>query len=349
MTLFNPFHTEPDISFEQQNKIGVLIINLGTPAKATAEATKPFLQKFLSDHRVVELPKWAWFPILHGIVLPLRPKVAAENYARVWLREGSPLQVFTAKQADGLRERLPDTVFVEYAMSYSEPSVAQSITKLKAAGVGRLLVVPMYPQYAGSSTGAALDKVFHVLLKQRNQMSVRTVSRFFKHEGYIQAVANQIRNYRAQHGSGDKLMFSFHGIPQRQHTLGDPYPNECRATAKLVAEQLGLSDNDYVVSFQSQFGKGKWLMPSTQTLFKELPQKHHVKKLDVICCGFVSDCVETMEEIAIAGREEFHEAGGEVFNYIPCLNANAEWLNALADLVKDNLVGWLKYDLVDLK
>lgn len=349
MKLFNSFHIEPEISFEQQNKIGVLLINLGTPNKATPEAVKPFLNKFLSDQRVVELPKWIWKPILHGVVLPLRPKVVAENYARVWLREGSPLQVFTEKQAAGVRERLPDSVFVEFAMSYGEPSVAQAVQKLKAAGVGRMLVVPLYPQYAASSTGAALDKVLHQLLKQRNQMSVRTVSRFFNHEGYIRAVASQIRNYRAQHGAGDKLLFSFHGIPERQHQLGDPYPDECRATARLVAEQLGLTAEDYVVSFQSQFGKGKWVSPSTQTLLKDLPRKQGVKKLDVICCGFVSDCLETMEEIAIAGREEFHEAGGEVFNYIPCLNANAEWLNALADLVKDNLVGWLKYDLVDLK
>ncbi len=342
------FNIEPELSFEQQNKIGILLLNLGTPAQPTAEAVKPFLRQFLSDHRVVELPKWIWYPILHGVVLPLRPKVSAENYSRVWLKEGSPLKVFTEKQAAGLRERLPDTVFIEYAMSYGQPSVAQMMAKLKAAGVGRLLVVPLYPQYAGSSTGAALDKVLTELSKQRNQMAVRTVSRFFNHEGYISALENQIRNYRAQYGTGDKLMFSFHGIPMKQHDAGDPYAHECRTTAKLVAAQLGLTEQDYVVSFQSQFGKAKWVEPSTQDLFKSLP-KQGVKKLDVICPGFVSDCVETMEEIAIAGREDFHEAGGEDFHYIPCLNANAEWLDALTDLVKENLLGWLKYDLVDLK
>ncbi|SSY80943.1 ferrochelatase [Alysiella crassa] len=348
MSLLNQFNIEPEISFEQQNKIGVLLLNLGTPTQAKPEAVKPFLRKFLSDQRVVELPKAIWYPILHGIVLPLRPKVVAENYERVWLKEGSPLQVFTEKQTAGLRERLPDTVFIEYAMTYGEPSVPQMVAKLKAAGVGRLLVVPLYPQYAASCTAAAVDKVLAELAKQRNQMSVRTVSRFFNHEGYVNALANQIRNYRAQHGAGDKLMFSFHGIPLRQHKLGDPYPHECHATAKLVAEKLGLSQNDYIVSFQSQFGKDKWIEPSTQALFKSLP-KQGVKKLDVICPGFVSDCLETMEEIAIAGREEFHEAGGEAYNYIPCLNANAEWLDALTDLVKENLLGWLKYDLVDLK
>lgn len=342
------FYTEPELSFQQQNKIGVLLLNLGTPTAPTAEAVKPFLRRFLSDHRVVELPKMIWYPILYGLVLPLRPKASAENYARVWLKEGSPIKFFTEQQAAGLRERLPDSVFVEYAMSYSEPMVAQSIAKLKAAGVGRLLVLPLYPQYAASSTGAALDKVFNELLRQRNQMSVRTISRFYDHEGYINAIANQISSYRAQHGAGDKLMFSFHGIPLRQHKSGDPYPHECRATAKLVADKLGLTDDDYIVSFQSQFGKDKWIEPSTQKLFKQLP-KQGVKKLDVVCAGFASDCLETMEEIAIAGREEFHEAGGEAYNYIPCLNANADWLDTLTDLVKENLLGWLKYDLADLQ
>lgn len=341
------FNTEPELSFEQQNKIGVLLINLGTPSAATPEAVKPFLRQFLSDQRVVELPKLIWQPVLHGVVLPLRPKVSAENYQRVWLKEGSPLQVFTEKQRDGLRERLPHTVFIEYAMTYSEPTIAQMMAKMKANGVGRLLVVPLYPQYAGSSSGAALDKVFAELQKQRNQMSIRTVSRFYQHEGYINALANQIRYFRTQNGAGDKLLFSFHGIPQKQHQLGDPYPHECRATAKLVADKLGLSEADYVVSFQSQFGKSKWLEPSTLSVLKSLP-KQNVKKLDVICAGFVSDCLETMEEIAIGGREEFHASGGEEYNYIPCLNANADWLDALTDLVKENLLGWLTYDLHDL-
>ena len=341
-------YTEPELSFEQQNKIGVLLVNLGTPDAPTAEAMKPFLKRFLSDARVVELPKMLWYPILYGVVLPLRPKVSAANYARVWLKEGSPIKFFTEKQTAGVRERLPSSLFIEYAMTYSEPSIAQAIAKLKAAGVGRLLVVPLFPQYASSSSGGALDKVFKELQQQRNQMSVRTVSRFYNHEGYINALADQIHHYREQHGVGDKLMFSFHGIPLKQHQAGDSYPNECRATAKLVAEKLGLSEQDYVVSFQSRFGRGKWIEPSTQTLFNQLPRQG-VKKLDVVCPGFVSDCVETMEEIAISGREEFYAEGGEVYHYIPCLNANADWLDALVDVIKENLLGWLKYDLEDLK
>lgn len=339
------FQTEPHITFEQQNKVGVLLMNLGTPERPTPEAMKPYLTRFLSDKRVVELPAVLWQPVLRGAVIPLRVKHVAENYGRVWLNEGSPLKVFTERQTEGLRQRLPDNVYVEYAMTYSEPFVPQMLAKLKANGVGRLLVIPLYPQYAGSSTGAAVDKVLKHLSKQRNQMSVRTVSRFYDHEGYIKALAAQIRNYRAEHGSGEMLLFSFHGIPQAQHDKGDPYPHECRKTAQLVAAELGLGEQDYAVSFQSQFGKAKWIGPSTQDLFVSLPKKQKIKKLDIVCPGFVSDCLETMEEIAIAGREEFFANGGEQFHYIPCLNDNPDWLEALADLAKENLQGWLEYNL----
>lgn len=339
------FQTEPHITFEQQNKVGVLLMNLGTPERPTPEAMKPYLTRFLSDKRVVELPAVLWQPVLRGAVIPLRIKHVAENYGRVWLNEGSPLKVFTERQTEGLRQRLPDNVYVEYAMTYSEPFVPQMLAKLKANGVGRLLVIPLYPQYAGSSTGAAVDKVLKQLSKQRNQMSVRTVSRFYDHEGYIKALAAQIRNYRAEHGSGEMLLFSFHGIPQAQHDKGDPYPHECRKTAQLVAAELGLGEQDYAVSFQSQFGKAKWIGPSTQDLFVSLPKKQKIKKLDIVCPGFVSDCLETMEEIAIAGREEFFANGGEQFHYIPCLNDNPDWLEALADLAKENLQGWLEYNL----
>ncbi|QMT32793.1 ferrochelatase [Conchiformibius steedae] len=339
------FHTEPHITFEQQNKTGILLMNLGTPERPSPEALKPYLRRFLSDKRVVELPSFLWKPILFGAVIPLRVKHVAENYERVWLNEGSPLQVFTERQRDGLRQRLPQDLYIEYAMTYSEPLVSQALAKLKANGVGRVLVLPLYPQYAASSSAAAIDKVLKELLKQRNQMSVRTVTRFYDHEGYIKALAAQIRNYRAEHGAGDLLMFSFHGIPQAQHDKGDPYPHECRKTAQLVAAELGLGEQDYTVSFQSQFGKAKWIGPSTQDLFVSLPKKQKIKKLDVICPGFVSDCLETMEEIAIAGREEFFANGGEQFHYIPCLNDNPDWLDALADLARDNLQGWVSYNL----
>ncbi|ULJ61625.1 ferrochelatase [Wielerella bovis] len=342
----NTFQSEFSLPLAEQNQAGILLMNLGTPDAPTPEAVRPYLRDFLSDYRVVELPKIIWQPILHGIILPFRSKKSAHAYKKVWLKEGSPLSVFTQRQLDGLRERLPENVHLAYAMSYGNPSVHEALTMLKSKGVGRLLVVPLYPQYAGSSTGAALDKVWKELQLQRNQMSIRTVSRFFNHTGYIKSLAAQIRNYRAQHGAGEKLMFSYHGIPQRHHDLGDPYPLECHETARLVAMELGLKENEYIVSFQSRFGRDKWLEPSTQDLFIDLPRKQKITKLDVICPGFVSDCVETMEEIAIAGREQFHQAGGTQFQYIPCLNDNADWLDALADLVAENSGGWIHFPTV---
>lgn len=339
------FNPEPVITFEKQNKTGILLMNLGTPTAPTPEAVKPYLCEFLSDYRVVELPSIVWQPILHGAILPFRSKKSAANYERIWFDEGSPLRVFTGRQCTGLRTRLPDSIYVEYAMTYGKPNAAEALERLKANGVGRVLVLPLYPQYASSSSAAALDKVLKVLLNQRNQMSVRTVSRFYDHEGYINALVAQIRNYRAEHGTGDKLLFSFHGIPQAHHDQGDPYPFECHKTAQLVAEKLSLQDNEYVVGFQSRFGRAKWISPSTQDLFQTLPKKEGVRRLDVICPGFLSDCIETMEEIAITGREEFHAAGGEQFHYIPCLNDNPDWLDALADLAKENLQGWIDYSL----
>lgn len=332
------FLPEPALPYGQQNKTAVLLMNLGTPAAPTAAAVKPYLRDFLSDKRVVELPKPLWQPILHGVVLTLRPKKSAHGYEKVWLPEGSPLAVYTEKQAELLAQRLPN-VIVRHAMSYGNPGVPQVLRELRAQGVMQVLVVPLYPQYAASSTGAALDKVFGELLQQRNQMSVRTVSRFYNDEGYITAMKQHIEAYWAQHGRGGKLMLSFHGIPQKNSDDGDPYPHECHETACLLAKALSIGENDYVVSFQSQFGKAKWIGPGTQELFDRLP-KQGVLDLDVFCPGFVSDCLETMEEIAIAGREQFHEAGGRQYRYIPCLNTDAAWIDALTALVERNLRGW---------
>ena len=336
------FQPEPPHGAHQQARVGILLINLGTPAAPTPEAVRPYLREFLSDQRVVELPRLLWQPLLRGIILPFRSRHAARLYEKIWLKEGSPLKVFTHRQLEGLRERLPENIHCAYAMSYGKPSIHEAMSTLKSKGVGRIIVLPLYPQYAGSSTGAALDKVLDELEHERNQMSARTIARFYYHAGYIRALAQQITAYRKQYGAGEKLMFSFHSIPQKHSDLGDPYAQECRETARLVALELGLSEQDYIVSFQSRFGGGKWLEPSTQTLFKELPRKHKITKLDVICPGFVSDCLETMEEIAIRGREQFHAAGGTQFQYIPCLNDNPAWLDALSDIVKESGAGWIK-------
>lgn len=334
-----PFYTEPPAA-RQAEQTGVLIINLGTPEAPTAAAVKPYLRQFLSDRRVVELPPLFWQPLLRGLILPFRSGRSAHGYQKIWFKEGSPLAVFTRRQSEGLAKRLPDTVHTAYAMSYGRPSVHEALTLLKSKGVGRLIVLPLYPQYAASSGGAALDKVLTELLRQRNQMSLRTISRFYDHPAYIAALARQIHSYRAQHGAGEHLLFSFHGIPERQQQAGDPYPDECRHTARLTAAALGLGEEQYTVSFQSQFGRAKWIGPSTQQLFEQLP-KQGIRRLDVCCPGFVADCLETMEEIAIAGREQFHAAGGSQFHYIPCLNDNPDWLDALAQIVYENGSGWL--------
>ena len=336
-----PLNPEPKPAAGGRQKTGVLLINLGTPAAPTAAAVRPYLRSFLSDRRVVDLPALLWQPLLRGVILPLRAKKSAANYAKVWFKEGSPLEVFTRRQCEGLQSRLPEDVAVAYAMSYSEPSIPSAIEALKAQGVGRLIVLPLYPQYAGSSSGAALDQVHSALKRQRNQMSLRTVSRFYDHPAYIGAQAAQIRNYRAQHGSGGKLLFSFHGIPLRHERNGDPYQSECRHSARLIAAELGLGEQDYEVCFQSRFGPAKWLEPNTQQLIKQLAKKNAGGRIDIACPGFVADCLETMEEIAISGRELFHAAGGSDYHYIPCLNDNPDWLDALAQIVRENGAGWL--------
>lgn len=338
MKSLNP---EPKPAAGGRQKTGVLLINLGTPAAPAAAAVRPYLRSFLSDRRIVDLPALLWQPLLRGVILPLRAKKSAANYAKVWFKEGSPLEVFTRRQCEGLQSRLPEDVAVAYAMSYSEPSIPSAIEALKAQGVGRLIVLPLYPQYAGSSSAAALDQVHDALKRQRNQMSLRTVSRFYDHPAYIGAQAAQIRNYRAQHGSGGKLLFSFHGIPLRHERNGDPYQSECRHSARLIAAELGLGEQDYEVCFQSRFGPAKWLEPNTQQLIKQLAKKNAGGRIDIACPGFVADCLETMEEIAISGRELFHAAGGSDYHYIPCLNDNPDWLDALAQIVRENGAGWL--------
>ena len=334
------FLSEPSVPHQQQNKTAVLLLNLGTPEHPTAEAVRPYLKEFLSDQRVVELPKIVWQPILRGLVLTLRPKKSAQAYSKIWLNEGSPLAVNTRRQTELLAQQLPKNIQVVYAMTYGNPSVANVIADLKSQGVGRLLVIPLYPQYAASSTGAALDKVFQLLMQQRNQMSIRTVSRFYDHPAYIEAMKNHIEVYWAQKGRSDKIMFSFHGVPQANEDQGDPYPSECRHTGKLLAEALGLNESQYIVAFQSQFGKNKWIVPSTQKLLLSLP-KDGVTKLDIFCPGFLGDCLETLEEIAIEGREDFHEAGGTQYHYIPCLNTHPDLIKTLSTLAEENLHGWL--------
>ncbi len=332
------------------NRTGVLLINLGTPDAPTAQALRPYLQEFLSNPRVIEVPRLIWWPILHGFILPFRPKASAEKYAKIWIAEGSPLKVHTERQTDRLREvlaaQLKNPPLVEYAMNIGKPSVADVLTRMQQQGCERILVIPLFPQYAASSTAAAMDNVFAVLNKMRNQPALRTVKQYHDHPGYIAALAQNVRDYWDAHGRPDKLIISFHGTPRASLDKGDPYHCACQKTGRLLAESLSLDTNQYTVCFQSRFGKAKWLTPYTAVVLEQLGREQ-TQRVDVICPGFVSDCLETLEEIAIEAKHTFIQAGGKEFHYIPCLNERSDWIEALADITCTHLQGWLDIEVTE--
>jgi len=338
------YQTEPDFIHRTPEKTGILLINLGTPDAPTPEAVRRYLKEFLGDPRVVEIPRAIWWLILNGIILNTRPKKSAEKYAKVWLKEGSPLRVHTEKQAALLQgylgERTKMPFVVDYAMRYGNPSIPNALRKLKEQNCQRILIVPMYPQYAASTTATVCDIVFGELQQMRNTPALRTIKHFHDHPGYIKALANNINGYWMKNGRPEKLLMSFHGLPGYTLDKGDPYHCECHKTARLLAQQLGLKPEQYRVSFQSRFGKAEWLKPYTTATLKELGRQK-LKRLDVVCPGFVADCLETLEEIAMEGKEEFQHAGGGEYCYIPCLNERDDWIHALTDMVLDNLQGWL--------
>ena len=336
--------TEPAYKHGTPAKTGVLLVNLGTPEAPTAQAVRPYLKQFLGDARVVEIPKAIWWLILNGIILNVRPKKSAEKYASIWLPEGSPLRVYTEKQLIKLKylltERTEAPVVVDYAMSYGNPSIADALHKLKAQNCQRILIVPMFPQYAASSTAPVFDQIFSQLQQMRNLPAIRTIRNFHDDAGYIKALAANINDYWSRHGRPEKLLMSFHGVPQYTLDKGDPYHCECHKTGRLLAETLGLTAAQYTVSFQSRFGRAEWIKPYTTATLKELGSQK-TSRVDVVCPGFVADCLETLEEIAMEGREDFVHAGGGEYHYIPCLNDNDEWVRALSDMIMDNLQGWL--------
>ncbi len=324
-------------------RAAVLLINLGTPDAPTPEAVRRYLAQFLSDRRVVEIPRLIWNPILYGAILPTRPKKSAAKYASIWTREGSPLKVWTAKQAAMLRGYLGERgwdVEVAYAMRYGAPSVADTLADLQSRNVQRVLVLPLYPQYSATTTASAFDAVFQAAQGLRNLPELRLIKHYHDHPAYIGAMVDALRAHFEMHGRPDRLVMSFHGVPRRTLELGDPYHCECHKTARLVAERVGLRDDAYVVTFQSRFGKAKWLEPYTAPTLHSLA-KQGVKRVDVVCPGFAADCLETLEEIAIEGRAEFLSAGGQAFNYIPCLNDRPSWIAALAELCEAHGAGWL--------
>ncbi len=336
------FAKEPPHDHRQRPTTGVLIVNLGTPETPTAPSVRRYLAQFLSDPRVVEIPAIAWKPILHGIILRVRPAKSAAKYASIWSSDGSPLRVWTDKLGTLLQGYLGERghrLVVRTAMRYGQPSVASQLDALKAEGARRILVVPLYPQYSGATSASAMDEVFAWGRRTRHVPELRFVRSFADDTGYIGALADSVKAHWQREGRGDKLLMSFHGMPERTLHLGDPYHCECHLTARLLAERLGLRPDDYVVSFQSRFGRAKWLQPYTEPTLRQLGQAG-VKRVDVICPAFVSDCIETLEEIAMEGRDAFLASGGQEFRYIPCLNDRPDWLRALSSLCERHLQGW---------
>lgn len=337
------YSSQNSFSHGQADKLGVLITNLGTPTAPTKSALKPYLKQFLSDPRVVEVPKLIWWFILNGIILNIRPKRSAEAYSTVWTEQGSPLLMHTKNQAKGLEERFAkywgDQVIVDYAMRYGEPSVESAIDNLLNKGARKLIVLPLYPQYCASTTGSTFDAIAHDFLNRRWLPELRFINQYVDYPPYIQSIADSIEQHWAEHGKADKLVFSYHGIPKRYLLNGDPYHCQCHKTTRLVAEKLGIEPEQYMTTFQSRFGREEWLNPYTDETLKSLPSKG-VKSLQVICPGFSSDCLETIEEIGEENREYFMENGGQRYEYIESLNASDSHLDMLYDLLNDNMQGW---------
>ncbi|WPC68404.1 ferrochelatase [Rhodoferax ferrireducens] len=344
MSLFklSPFAPEPPFSHGQVPRTAVLYCNLGTPDTPTTPDVRRFLSEFLSDPRVVEIPRLLWLLILHGIILRVRPAKSAAKYASVWLPEGSPLKVWTEKQAKLLQGWLAQRghqVQVRYAMRYGSTSIAEQLDALKAAGTTRVLILPAYPQYSATTTASLFDAVYAWAGQVRAIPELRFVNHYHDDARYIAALAMSIQRHWKSHGRPDQLVMSFHGVPERTLQLGDPYHCECRKTARLLAEQLGLNQEQFKVTYQSRLGRARWLQPYTEPSLIAMG-KAGVKRVDVVCPAFTSDCLETLEEINMEGRAAFLQAGGKEFHFIPCLNDDPEWITALCDITQQHLAGW---------
>lgn len=341
--LASRFAPEPAVQHGQSPRTAVLLCNLGTPDAPTAPAVRRYLAQFLGDDRVVEIPKLAWWPILHGIILRTRPAKSAAKYATVWdEKTGSPLQHWSTRQALLLRGWLGEAghnVLVRHAMRYGSPSIASQLDALKAEGATRILILPLYPQYSGTTTASVFDAVYAWARTQRHIPELRFANRYHDDAGYIEALAQSVEAHWRSQGRGQHLVMSFHGVPERTLHLGDPYHCESRKTARLLAKRLGLSEDRYTVTFQSRFGKAKWLEPYTEPTLIALAQAG-TRSVDVLCPGFTSDCLETLEEINQEAREAFQHAGGQDFGYIPCLNDSPVWITALSRIAQQHLQGW---------
>ena len=332
----------PPVPVDLSPAIGVLLTNIGTPAAPTPAALRPYLAEFLSDPRIVELPRWLWLPVLHGVLLNVRPARSARLYQNIWTEQGSPLLITLRQQAEGLRrelgQRLGDRLSVAIGMRYGHPSIAEGLRELRAAGARRMLIFPLFPQYSATTTATTFDAVFDELQAWRWMPELRTISHYHDHPAYVTALAQSIRERWAAHGRSKYLVFSFHGIPRRYAEAGDPYQEECRTTARLVAGQLGLRDEEWRISFQSRFGPVEWLKPYTDDLLVELG-RDGAQGAHVVCPGFSADCLETLDEIGREARHVFETAGGRGFHYIPALNDRPEHIAALVEIALSHLQG----------
>lgn len=336
------FRTEPAYRHGQPARTAVLLVNLGTPDEPTPRALRRYLAEFLSDPRVVEIPRLVWWPLLHGIILNTRPAKSAAKYATVWMPEGSPLAVWTARQTAGVADRLAAQghhVLVRHAMRYGNPGIPKVMDELRAQGVTQVLVLPMYPQYAAATTASVGDRLLQWASGVRRMPALRFVAEYHDDPGYIAALAARVQAHWQTNGRAERLVLSFHGVPHRSLLLGDPYHCQCHKTARLLGEQLDLSRDEMIVTFQSRFGKARWLEPYTEPTLLALASQG-IRRVDVMCPGFIADCLETLEEIAQEARDAFIAAGGQAFGYIPCLNDDPAWITALAAIVERQLQGW---------
>lgn len=336
------FQQEPEFRHGSPSRTAVLYCNLGTPDEPTPAAVRRYLAQFLADPRVVEIPKALWWPLLHGVILPVRSARSAAKYAKIWTPDGSPLLLWTEKQAKLLQGWLGEhghRVEVRHAMRYGNPSIASQLDALKAGGATRILVLNAYPQYSASTTASVADAVMAWSARTRLVPELRFVNRYHDDGGYIQALARRIEAHWREQGRGDHLVMSFHGVPERALRLGDPYHCECQKTARLLATRLALGKEQYTLAFQSRFGKAKWLEPFTEPTLRALARRG-VRRVDVICPGFTGDCLETLEEIGIEGRQAFLTSGGKEFHYIACLNDDPAWIGALGAIAERHLAGW---------
>ncbi len=335
---------QPALAQDAASRAGVLLANLGTPDAPTPRALRRYLRQFLLDPRVIELPRPLWWTILHLAVLPTRPRKSAALYRKVWTAEGSPLLVISRRQQAALAAELASAagapVPVALGMRYGNPSMREALRELAAQGCRRILLLPLYPQYSAVTTGSTVDAVAEELTRWRLVPELRTVHHYFERPAYVAALAASIDEAWQREPPGEKLLFSFHGIPQRYAAAGDPYPEHCRETARLAAERLGLPRERWTISFQSLFGKEEWLRPYTDQTMRELAASG-VRSLDVVCPGFSADCLETLEEIDEQNREIFLHAGGERYRYIPALNDRPDHIHALGEVVLANLQGWV--------